>query len=47
MLSKKEEGGIGYVQTSLSGESNTGELGGDNVHDVKIDLVSGEVNIHN
>ena len=47
MLSKKEEGGRGYVQTSLSGESNTGELGGDNVHEVKVDLVSGEVNIHN
>ena len=34
-------------KSTLSGDSNSGELGGDNVHDVKIDLVSGEVSIHN
>lgn len=34
-------------KSTFSGESNSGELGGDNVHDVKIDLVSGEVSIHN
>ena len=34
-------------KSTFSGESNSGELGGDNVHEVKIDLVSGEVSIHN
>ena len=34
-------------KSTFSGESNSGELGGDNVHEVKVDLVSGEVSIHN
>lgn len=34
-------------KSTFSGDSNSGELGGDNVHEVKVDLVSGEVNIHN
>lgn len=34
-------------KSTFSGESNSGELGGDNVHEVKIDLVSGDVSIHN
>ena len=34
-------------KSTFSGESNSGELGGNNVHEVKIDLVSGEVSIHN
>ena len=34
-------------KSTFSGESNSGELGGDNVHEVKVDLVSGDVSIHN
>lgn len=34
-------------KSTFSGESNSGKLGGDNVHEVKVDLVSGEVSIHN
>lgn len=34
-------------KSTLTGESNSGKLGGDNVHDIKVDLVSGDVSIHN
>lgn len=34
-------------KSNLSGSSDSGEIGGDNVHEVKVDLVSGEVSIHN
>ena len=37
---------LNYIKT-LVDESNSGKLGGDNVHEVKVDLVSGEVSIHN
>lgn len=41
------EGGAKTMTANLSGESNSGIVGGSNVHNVNVDLVSGEVNIHN
>ncbi len=39
--------GSGAATARLTGDSQSGILGCDNVHNVKVDLVSGEVNIHN
>lgn len=37
----------GSGNATISGESNTGVLGGENVHNVSVDLVSGDVKIRN
>lgn len=34
-------------ESRISGDTESGRLGGDNVHEVKVDLVSGDVSIHN
>lgn len=39
--------GEGAGKARLSGESNSGVIGGSNSHKVNVDLVSGEVEIHN
>ncbi len=44
-LDNGKDDGVDY--SSFSGSTNTGRLGGDNVRQVDVDLVSGEVNIHN
>ncbi len=44
-LDSGKDGEIDY--SSFSGSTNTGRMGGDNVHQIDVDLASGDVNIHN